>query len=465
LLIKRWEKPIMEYCRLKWISLLSLLLSVSFCCQAIVIKGKFHQSANYSLVYIYEALGSYYFPIDSVQMIEGEFQFRIPKKLPRGFYKIGVTREMAVKLILGSEDLELEADLENLENQTIIKGSEENNAFHQFEIYNNEIRLLKTQWNSKLKEMYGKVSIEQYRIEIAKLKNRFDSLDDIRNQYYKGFTAEHHELLVGKVAGFLAYEQPSDKFSYWQAEDFNDPELLRGDMIQEKTVIYFQRILPRSLNYWNNGVNKTLRLTPAESTARELVYQAIIEFYKTSAPDNVLKIAQRYKAEYPDSPIMAATLATLPKGPPEIGELAPDIVLEDQNGNTRALSSLRGQIVLIDFWASWCKPCRLENPNIVKTYKKYSTHGFTVFGVSLDVEREKWLKAIEKDGLVWHHVSDLNGWKSKGAAIYGVKAIPSSFLIDKEGKVMAINLRGEKLGKKLDIIFDKQNTHGGRVKK
>ncbi|MBK7030654.1 MAG: TlpA family protein disulfide reductase [Bacteroidales bacterium] len=137
-----------------------------------------------------------------------------------------------------------------------------------------------------------------------------------------------------------------------------------------------------------------------------------------------------------------------------VGSLAPDIKLADPEGVERSLSSLRGKVVLIDFWASWCGPCRKENPNVVKAYAKYKEKGFEVFSVSLDKDRESWLKAIATDKLVWpNHVSDLKYWKSAGAAAYGVTAIPFTVLIDKEGKIVAKKLRGEELEKKLSELL------------
>jgi thiol-disulfide isomerase/thioredoxin len=133
-----------------------------------------------------------------------------------------------------------------------------------------------------------------------------------------------------------------------------------------------------------------------------------------------------------------------------IGALAPDIALMDPEGNIRKLSSLRGKIVLIDFWASWCGPCRKENPNVVAVYQKYHDKGFEIFSVSLDKDRESWLKAIAKDNLLWpDHVSDLKYWKSEGAAAYGVTSIPYTVLIDKKGKIVAKKLRGEELENKI----------------
>lgn len=121
---------------------------------------------------------------------------------------------------------------------------------------------------------------------------------------------------------------------------------------------------------------------------------------------------------------------------------------------TMRLSDLRGQVVLLDFWASWCGPCRKENPNVVKNYQKYNGAGFTVMSVSLDSNKDKWLAAIEADGLSWpNHVSDLGGWNSKVAQLYGVHSIPFTILIDKEGKVIATNLRGQALEEKLREIF------------
>lgn len=136
------------------------------------------------------------------------------------------------------------------------------------------------------------------------------------------------------------------------------------------------------------------------------------------------------------------------------GMEAPDIVMTDRDGNTRRLSDLRGKVVLIDFWASWCRPCRMENPNVVRLYQQFHDKGFEIFSVSLDNNREAWLKAIVDDHLDWpNHVSDLHGWSSAGGRLYGIQSIPATVLVDKEGKILARNLRGKELENKLQEIF------------
>ncbi len=139
----------------------------------------------------------------------------------------------------------------------------------------------------------------------------------------------------------------------------------------------------------------------------------------------------------------------------DIGSIAPDFTLPTPEGGTFTLSSTRGKYVMIDFWAAWCQPCRHENPNVVALYGKYKDKGFDVVGVSLDREKEAWIKAIADDKLVWHQVSELKFWQSEIAQKYGVTAIPCTFLLNKEGKIIAKNLRGEELARKLAELLDK----------
>jgi peroxiredoxin len=171
--------------------------------------------------------------------------------------------------------------------------------------------------------------------------------------------------------------------------------------------------------------------------------------------DTYLAYAEKLKKAWPDYDHAKAFIEMVEgMKPVAIGQQAPEIALPDTTGQVVKLSSLKGKYVLVDFWAKWCGPCRMENPNVVRAYNKYKDKGFTVFGVSLDRSRGDWIQAIKQDGLTWTHVSDLKYWQSEAAKAYNITGIPFSVLLDPNGTIIDKNLRGAALDRKLEEVLN-----------
>ena len=180
--------------------------------------------------------------------------------------------------------------------------------------------------------------------------------------------------------------------------------------------------------------------------ASPATYFAVKYLFQKPASKLILIAADKMGKELPKS-LYTKNLVSLAAniGPTVEGAIAPEISLKTPEGEILALSSLRGKVVLIDFWASWCGPCRKENPNVKKIYEKYKDQGFEIYAVSLDNNEAQWKGAIAKDGLAWKHVSELLGWKGTVSRAYGVGSIPQTFLLDKEGRIVKTGFRSHEL--------------------
>lgn len=292
----------------------------------------------------------------------------------------------------------------------------------------------KGQQNSHL-EIY--LSEDPITLKASKDLNKADFYGSVVNQQYQHYLASLKEATdeINKVNSKWQTLNEKEKEEFWYERR---ERLLRAENLQKELMLSYIKEHPES--YFSLIALQNLNRQNVDVKTASPLFDNLAQNLQSSDLGKVLKERIDRAAKT------------------EIGAMAPDFTQEDPDGNLISLSDFKGQYVMIDFWASWCGPCRQENPNLKKAYEKFKDRGFTVLGVSLDNpgKKQAWLDAIEKDDLPWKQVSDLKGWGNEAAQLYSVSGIPESFLVDPEGKIIAKRLRGERLFEVLEEVLPKK---------
>ncbi|HEX7412771.1 MAG TPA: TlpA disulfide reductase family protein [Bacteroidia bacterium] len=350
------------------------------------LSGTFTNAAKGDVIYFEELAPGAKVTLDSA-LIDDKGNFSFTHASPSaGFYRVKVNEQNFAMLVLDStQKIVLTGDYKNIGNTYQTTGSEDTEIFLEFNKLGKEIQQRTDSMQQAFQAKVGTMKMDSVRM---------DSLNKVFGEIYNKLIDVYQERFAGLVT-----------------KAKSSLAVLAG----------IQQLNP----------NKYLSLY------KEVDIALTAKYPNSKYLANLKKDIAAFEMQSQKASKLA------------IGSVAPDFSLTTPEGKPLALSSFRDKVVLVDFWASWCGPCRKENPNVVAMYKKYHNKGFEIYSVSLDDNKDKWLKAIEADGLIWNHASDLRGWDNQAAKLYGVDAIPFTLLLDKQGKVIGKGLLGKELEQKI----------------
>ncbi len=414
-------------------------------------------------LYLYQFNGLGFELYQQVATQDGQnFIFEVPAGEAE-FYYAG-TKDMKVKSALLGEEAEvlMKASLQNMRRAKFDSGINAlyNKAMEDSRRLRNEQITLNQQFRRVMNNSKS----------MAEVSKEMALLDDKKRKLLEDTTKEN--AFVGKIIALYTYlsfqnnntqdyKYELDYFinEYFAQANLKDKDYDRTPMLYDAFNSYTTMLCKtNALDKEKMGevLNKTLSRFSDKSIAYKYALGGMCKALQAQNHSSFLDFGNKYVEKYKKDKSAAmqrfATQVANAKAFLPGGE-APDFTQNDPTGKAVSLSDFRGKVLLVDFWASWCGPCRKENPHVVELYHKYKDKGFEVLGVSLDKDMNRWVQAIDKDGLEWSHVSDLKGWKNEVAQLYSVSSVPHTILLDEKGRIIARKLRSQQLEAKLKEIF------------
>ena len=394
--------------------------------------------------------------------VSGNGAIRMDARVPTiGIYAIGFSAQNSRPLVLGDKEITLIGDASDMKNSTIQNASLNQN----YEDFVKQLSSFQSQY-APLNQKLSELSANQTTVnpEINVISKTIDSIKKAEAGYLEVKLKEKNFIsTLASIYYFPPYLSKPEHSIYSNELEYVKKQFIAQINYADSTLGYLP-VFGEKIAYFcsflvqqGTSADDALKVfldhgsrIPAGTKARALFYFSLLAASERASQELFALAGEKYVQEFPTGFKASEVKQVItPLLRIRVGSVVPELELNDPSGKALKLSHLRGKVVLLDFWASWCGPCRKENPNVVKLYNQYKSKGFEILGVSLDTDKEKWKNAIEQDGLTWKHISDLGGWRSSAASLYGVSSIPATFLLDKEGKLIAKGLRGQALENKL----------------